>query len=327
MKKRALITGIGGMDGSYLADFLLSKGYEVYGLKKRAHTDENTNIKHIKDKIHIISGNMLNKASLVHAVEESQPGEIYNFAAQSSVGKSWNIPEYTHHVNGLATLNFLEVIKDSHKSIKFFQAGSSEMFGDATQELINEDSPFRPTSPYAISKLFAYWTTKIYRQSHNMFNVNGILFNHESERRGLGFVTRKITRGVARIKLGLTGHITLGNLDIERDWGYAPDYVEAMWLMMQQDQPDDYIVATGTSHSLRDFLDIAFKHIDIKNWEQYIRQDPKYMRPADIRVLRGDSTKARTKLNWQPQVSFEEMIKKMIDNDLNLLEENANLNN
>ena len=316
--KRALITGINGMDGSHLADFLLGKGYEVYGMERRSSSKNRTNTGHLEGKITFINGDLSDQNSLLRCVKESNPDEVYNLGSQSFVGESWNTPEQTSDVTGLGVLRVLEAIREYGKSIKFYQASTSEMFG-RMKNLANEDTPFYPRSPYGVAKLYGHWIAKNYRESYDMFNCCGILFNHESERRGIEFVTRKITDGVARIHLGLQDKIVLGNLDTKRDWGYAPDYVESMWTMLQQDEPDDYVVATGKTHSLGEFLDSAFQHIGITDWEKYVGQDERYMRPADVFYLAGDSTKAREELGWTPKTSFEEMIYKMVENDLRLL--------
>ena len=317
--KRALITGINGMDGSFLADFLLERGYEVYGMERRTSSPNRTNTKHLEGKITFINGDLTDQNSLVRCLKESDPDEVYNLASQSFVGESWNTPEQTGDVTGLGVLRVLEAIREYGKDIKFYQASTSEMFGRMVENPANENTPFYPRSPYGVAKLYGHWITKNYRESYNMFNVSGILFNHESERRGIEFVTRKITDGVARIHLGLQDYITLGNLDSKRDWGYSPDYVESMWLMMQQDKPDDYVIATGESHSIREFLDIAFNRIGIEYWSNYVSQAKKYMRPAEIDVLCGDSTKARERLGWLPKTSFEDMVSRMVTNDINLL--------
>tara|TARA_B100000674_G_scaffold487822_1_gene498773 strand:+ start:1715 stop:2677 length:963 start_codon:yes stop_codon:yes gene_type:complete len=317
--KTALITGINGMDGSHLADFLLSKNYKVCGVERRSSVKNRTNTKHLEGKITFLTGDLTDQNSLMRALKQSNPDEVYNLAAQSFVGESWNTPEQTSDVTGLGALRMLEAIREYGKSIKFYQASSSEMFGRMVENPAKETTPFYPRSPYGVSKLYAHWITKNYRESYEMFNCSGILFNHESERRGLEFVTRKITNGVAKIKLGIADSITLGNLDAKRDWGYAPDYVEAMWLMLQQDKPDDYIVATGETHSIREFLDIAFKEIGIDDWSSYVKQDARFMRPAEVDVLRGDSNKAKNLLGWKPKTSFENLVKIMIKNDLALL--------
>ena len=317
--KRALITGINGMDGSFLADFLLERGYEVYGMERRTSSPNRTNTKHLEGKITFVNGDLTDQNSLVRCLKESDPDEVYNLASQSFVGESWNTPEQTGDVTGLGVLRVLEAIREYGKDIKFYQASTSEMFGRMVENPANENTPFYPRSPYGVAKLYGHWITKNYRESYIMFNVSGILFNHESERRGIEFVTRKITDGVARIHLGLQDYITLGNLDSKRDWGYSPDYVESMWLMMQQDKPDDYVIATGKSHSIREFLDIAFNHIGIEYWSNYVLQAKKYMRPAEVAVLCGDSTKARDVLGWKRRTSFEEMVSRMVKNDIKLL--------
>ena len=319
MNKTALITGINGMDGSHLADLLLTKGYKVYGMERRSSNLNDINTKHLKDKIIILNGDMTDQNSLLRCIKESKPDEVYNLAAQSFVGESWNTPEQTSNVTGLGVLRVLEAIREYNPKIKFYQASSSEIFGRMVENPANENTPFYPRSPYGVAKLYGHWITKNYRESYNMFTCSGILFNHESERRGIEFVTRKISDGVAKIKLGLADHIILGNLDAKRDWGYAPDYVEAMWLMMQQETPDDYVIATGETYSIRDFLDVAFNHINIKDWSKYVKQDLKYMRPAEVDVLRGDFTKSKSKLKWIPKTSFVDLVQIMVNNDLNKL--------
>ena len=317
--KTALITGINGMDGSYLADFLLDKGYEVYGMERRTSSPNRTNTSHLEGKITFLNGDLGDQNSLFRVIKESDPDEIYNLGSQSFVGESWNTPEQTSDVTGLGVLRMLEAIREYGKKIKFYQASTSEMFGKMIENPANENTPFYPRSPYGVAKLYGHWMTKNYRESYDMFNVSGILFNHESERRGIEFVTRKITDGIARIHLGLQEHIILGNLDSKRDWGYAPDYVESMWLMMQQDKPDDYVIATGKAHSIREFLDVAFSCIDIQDWSKYVKHDSRYMRPAEVDVLCGDSSKAREKLGWTPRTSFKEMVKRMVNNDIEIL--------
>ena len=317
--KTAFITGINGMDGSHLADLLLTKGYKVYGMERRSSNINDVNTKHLKDKITILNGDITDQNSLLRCLKESNPDEVYNLAAQSFVGESWNTPEQTSNVTGLGVLRMLEAIREYNPKIKFYQASSSEMFGRMVENPARETTPFYPRSPYGVSKLYGHWITKNYRESYNMFACSGILFNHESERRGIEFVTRKISDGVARIKLGLANDITLGNLDAKRDWGYAPDYVEAMWMMLQQDTPEDYVIATGETHSIKDFLTEAFNHIGISNWSKYIKQDPRFMRPAEVDVLRGDYTKAKLEMEWIPNTSFKELVKKMVDNDLKIL--------
>ena len=319
MTKTALITGINGMDGSHLADLLLSKNYKVYGVERRSSSKNRTNTIHLENKITFLQGDLTDQNSLLRCLKESNPDEIYNLAAQSFVGESWNTPEHTSEVTGLGVLRILEAIREFNPKIKFYQASSSEMFGRMVENPANENTPFYPRSPYGVSKLYGHWITKNYRESYDMFACSGILFNHESEKRGIEFVTRKISDGVAKIKLGLADHIKLGNLDAKRDWGYAPDYVEAMWLMLQQESPDDYIVATGESHSIRDFLDVAFNHVGIKEWKSYIKQDKRFMRPSEVDHLIGDPSKIRKKLGWKPKTSFNDLVKKMVDNDLKLL--------
>ena len=319
MKKTALITGISGMDGSHLADFLLEKGYEVFGMERRSSYINNVNTAHLEGKITILNGDMTDQNSLLRCLKESKPDEVYNLAAQSFVGESWNTPEQTSNVTGLGVLRILEAIREFNPDIKFYQASSSEMFGRMVENPANENTPFYPRSPYGVSKLYGHWITKNYRESYDMFACSGILFNHESERRGIEFVTRKISDGVARIVHGLETHITLGNLEAKRDWGYAPDYVEAMWMMLQQPKADDYVVATGETHSIRDFLDVAFNFVGIDNWAQYIKQDPRFMRPAEVDVLRGDYAKAELEMNWKPKTNFTQLVEKMVKNDIELL--------
>jgi GDPmannose 4,6-dehydratase len=316
--KRALITGINGMDGSHLADLLLTKGYEVYGMERRSSWKNRINTAHLEGKITFIHGDLTDQNSLLRCLKESDPDEVYNLASQSFVGESWNTPEQTGDVTGLGVLRVLEAIREYGKPIKFYQASTSEMFGKM-EKFANEDTKFYPRSPYGVAKLYGHWITTNYRESYDMFNCCGILFNHESERRGIEFVTRKITDGIARIHLGLQDKIMLGNLDSKRDWGYSPDYVESMWLMLQQDEPDDYVVATGEVHSIGEFLDVAFNEVGINRWDKYIGQDPRFMRPADVFYLAGDSTKAREELGWKPKTSFEELVSKMVDNDIKLL--------
>jgi GDPmannose 4,6-dehydratase len=320
MKKRALITGINGMDGSHLADFLLEKDYEVFGMERRSSVKIRTNTKHLEGKIEFLSGDLTDQNSLFRCLKLSNPDEVYNLAAQSFVGESWNTPEQTSDVTALGALRMLEAIRefDTSKKVKFYQASSSEMFGRMVENPARETTPFYPRSPYGVAKLYAHWITKNYRESYGMFNCSGILFNHESERRGIEFVTRKITDGVSKIHLGLADHISLGNLDAKRDWGYAPDYVEVMWLMLQNESPDDYVVSTGETHSIRDFLDVAFSLIGVDDWSNYVRQDPRFMRPAEVDVLRGDSKKAREVLNWTPKTTFKELVKIMVENDIKL---------
>ena len=315
--KTALITGINGMDGSHLADFLLEKDYTVFGMERRSSSKNRINTSHLESKITFINGDLTDQNSLLRCLKESDPDEIYNLASQSFVGESWNTPEQTGDVTGLGVLRVLEAIREYGKPIKFYQASTSEMFGKM-ENFANEDTPFYPRSPYGVAKLYGHWITTNYRESYDMFNCCGILFNHESERRGIEFVTRKITDGVAKIHLGLQDKIILGNLDTKRDWGYAPDYVESMWLMLQQDEPNDYVVATGEIHSLRELLVTAFGAIGITDWEKYVGQDERYMRPADVFYLAGNSSKAREMLGWKPKTSFEDLVRIMVRNDLAL---------
>lgn len=320
-KKRVLITGINGMDGSHLADFLLDKNYEIFGIERRSSVKNRTNTFHLEGKINFINGDLTDQNSLLRCLKISEPHEVYNLAAQSFVGESWNTPEQTSDVTGLGALRMLEAIRefDPKNSIKFYQASSSEMFGRMVENPANENTPFYPRSPYGVAKLYAHWITKNYRESYGMFNCSGILFNHESERRGLEFVTRKITEGVAKISLGLADKITLGNLEAKRDWGYAPDYIEAMWLMMQLEEPDDFVIATGETHSIREFLDEAFSVIEIKDWSKYVVQDQKFMRPAEVDVLRGNPEKAKKLLNWEPKTSFKQLVDIMIKSDVKII--------
>ena len=317
--KRALITGINGMDGSHLADLLLEKGYKVFGMERRTSSPNRINTKHLEGKITFLHGDLTDQNSLLRCLKEAQPDELYNLGSQSFVGESWNTPEQTSDVTGLGVLRMLEAIREYGAPVRFYQASSSEMFGRMVENPAKESTPFYPRSPYGVSKLYGHWITKNYRESYDMFACSGILFNHESERRGIEFVTRKISDGVARIFLGLEKKIILGNLDAKRDWGYAPDYVEAMWLMLQQERPFDYVIASGETHSIREFLDIAFQHIGIIDWEKYVGQDERYMRPAEVDVLRGDSTLAQAALKWKPKTSFLDLVGKMVSNDIKLL--------
>jgi GDPmannose 4,6-dehydratase len=319
-KKRALITGINGMDGSHLTEFLLSKDYEVFGVERRKATEDRTNLVNIADKIHFMKGDLADQNSLVRCLKEAQPHEIYNLAAQSFVEDSWDTPEVIANTTGVGVLRMLEAIREyGDKNIRFYQASSSEMFGKMVENPANESTPFYPRSPYGIAKLFGHWTCKNYRESYGMFNCSGILFNHESERRGKQFVTRKITHGVAKIHLGLADNLALGNLESSRDWGYAPDYVEGMWMMLQQSEPDDYVLATGETRTIRELLNEAFNYIGIKDWYKYIIKDEKFFRPAEVDVLRGDASKAQEKLGWKSKTSFQEMITKMVENDIKLI--------
>ena len=320
MRKRALITGIGGMDGSHLAELLLSKDYEVFGIERRKATEDRTNVQHISDKITFLKGDLADQNSLVRSLKESEPHEVYNLAAQSFVEDSWDTPEVIANTTGVGVLRMLEAIREyGSKDIRFYQASSSEMFGKMVENPANENTPFYPRSPYGIAKLFGHWTSKNYRESYGMYNCSGILFNHESERRGKQFVTRKITHGIAKIYLGLADTLALGNLEASRDWGYAPDYVEGMWMMLQQDQPDDYVLATGETRTIRELLDVAFSCVGISDWTRYVIKDEKFYRPAEVDVLRGDYSKANNILGWKPKTTFQEMIQRMVKNDINLL--------
>ncbi|MCD1296100.1 GDP-mannose 4,6-dehydratase [Methanocella sp. CWC-04] len=321
MSKRALITGITGQDGSYLAELLLKKNYEVYGLVRRTSNVSTSRIDHILDKINIVIGDMCDQSSLIHVMKECEPDEIYNLAAQSFVGSSWSQPLYTGDVTALGVTRLLEAIKINELDAKFYQASSSEMYGKVQETPQTEKTPFYPRSPYAVAKLYGHWITVNYRESFDMFACSGILFNHESPRRGIEFVTRKISDGVARIYHGLQDELKLGNLDAKRDWGFAGDYVEAMWLMLQQEKPDDYVVATGETHTVREFCEIAFEAAGL-DWEKYVKVDPRFMRPAEVELLLGDSTKARKALGWEPKVSFKELARMMVKSDIELVERN-----
>jgi GDPmannose 4,6-dehydratase len=321
MSKRALITGITGQDGSYLAELLLTKGYDVYGLVRRTSTVNSSRIEHILDKIQLIPGDMADESSLINAIRLSKPDEVYNLAAQSFVGSSWTQPIFTGDVTGLGVTRLLEAIRISGQGTKFYQASSSEMFGKVHETPQSEMTPFHPRSPYAVSKLYGHWAALNYRESYGMFNSCGILFNHESPRRGIEFVTRKISNGVARIYHGLDSELKLGNLDAKRDWGYAGDYVKAMWMMLQRDEPGDYVVATGETHSVREFCEIAFDTAGL-DWEKYVKVDPAFMRPAEVDTLKGDSSRAEKELGWKPEVSFKELVRMMVENDMGLYRDN-----
>lgn len=314
----ALITGITGQDGSYLAEFLLEKGYDVIGMVRRSSTVTWERIEHIKDQISIVQGDLHDQSSLLNLVKEAQPSEIYNLAAQSFVPTSWNQPTLTGEVTGLGVARMLEVIRIVNPDIRFYQASSSEMFGKVREVPQKEDTPFYPRSPYGVAKVYGHWITVNYRESYDLFAVSGILFNHESPRRGLEFVTRKITDAVARIKLGLADQLALGNLDSRRDWGYAKDYVRAMWLMLQLDAPDDFVVGTGETHSVRDFCQAAFSHVGL-NYEDFVVQDPRFYRPAEVDLLVSDPGKAKKVLGWEPTVNFEELVSLMVEADLERL--------
>jgi GDPmannose 4,6-dehydratase len=316
--RTALVTGITGQDGSYLAEFLLSKGYRVVGMTRRSSTDAYERISHLLDRIEILSGDLLDQSSMTAIIAQTQPHEVYNLAAQSFVPTSWSQPVLTGEFTGLGVTRILEAIRHVDPKIRFYQASSSEMFGKVTQVPQNETTPFYPRSPYGVAKAYGHWITVNYRESYDLFAVSGILFNHESERRGLEFVTRKISDGVARIKLGMLDKLRLGNLDAQRDWGFAGDYVRAMWLMLQQDVPDDFVIATGRAHKVSDFCKLAFRAVDL-NWKDYVAVDPRFYRPAEVDHLIGDPSKARRVLGWQPETGFEELVETMVRADLDRL--------
>ncbi len=320
MKKRALITGITGQDGSYLAEFLLKQDYDVYGLIRRTSTLNFERIRHIQDQIHLVSGDMHDQTSLTRALSQVQPVEVYNLAAQSFVPASWDQPVLTGDVTALGVTRMLDAIRTINPEIRFYQASSSEMFGKVREVPQKETTPFYPRSPYGVAKVYGHWITVNYRESYNLHATSGILFNHESPRRGFEFVTRKVSEHVAKIKLGLTHELRMGNYEARRDWGFAGDYVQAMWLMLQQDTPDDYVVATGSTHSVERLLEVAFSCLDL-DWKNYTVQDELYMRPAEVDLLVGDPSKAGQVLGWEPQVSFEELIQMMVEADYQLLKE------
>ncbi|MCL6649800.1 MAG: GDP-mannose 4,6-dehydratase [Chloroflexi bacterium] len=318
-RRRAMITGVTGQDGSYLAEILLAKGYEVIGLIRRSSTVNFERISHIQDKITLVPFDLLDFYSIVHALREYQPHEVYNLAAQSFVQTSFTQPVLTGETTALGVTRILDAIRVVDPTIRFYQASSSEMFGKVVETPQTEKTPFYPRSPYGVAKVYGHWITVNYRESYGLHATSGILFNHESERRGLEFVTRKITHGVARIKLGLDRTLVLGNLEARRDWGYAPDYVEAMWLMLQQDEPDDYVIATGETHSVREFAELAFAHVGL-DYRDYVVQDPRFMRPAEVDLLVGNAAKARARLGWAPRTTFQELVRRMVDADLALLQ-------
>lgn len=331
MAKKALITGITGQDGSYLAEFLLQKGYEVHGIIRRSSSFNTGRLEDIYQdphlpnaKLHLHYGDLTDGSALNQLLKSIRPDEIYHLGAQSHVRVSFDIPEYTGDVTGLGTLRLLDAIRESGVKTRFYQASSSEMFGRVQETPQNEKTPFYPRSPYGCAKVFAYWMTVNYREAYNIFACNGILFNHESPRRGETFVTRKISRSVARIKLGLEKDLYLGNLDARRDWGYAPEYVEAMWLMLQQSAPDDYVIATGETHSVREFVEEAFAHVGLK-WTDYVKMDPRYLRPSEVDLLIGNASKAQQILNWKPKVKFKELVQLMVDADLKLAERDRDI--
>lgn len=318
MTKSALITGITGQDGSYLAELLLEKGYKVFGLRRRTSVPIMENIEHIKNQIQFIDGDLLDLSSLINAVKIANPDEVYNLAAQSFVGTSWEQPILTGQVTGIGVTNMLEAVRIAKPDAKFYQASSSEMFGKVVETPQKETTPLYPRSPYGVAKVYGHWITTNYRESFNMFACSGILFNHESPRRGVEFVTRKVTDAVARIKLGLQSELRMGNLDSKRDWGFAGDYVKAMWLMLQQDTPDDYVISTGETHTVQELVEIAFGHVGL-NWRNYVVVDPKFVRPAEVDLLLGDCSKAKDELGWALEVEFKQLVEMMVDNDLELV--------
>jgi GDPmannose 4,6-dehydratase len=319
MSKRALVTGITGQDGSYLAELLLEKGYEVHGMVRRASTEKFDRIEHLRDTITLHQGDLLDQRSLVDTLRASKPDEIYNLAAMSFVGLSWQQPTLTADFTGVGVTRILEAMREAAPEARFYQASSSEMFGKVREVPQNEDTPLYPRSPYGVAKVYGHFITVNYRESYDLHATSGILFNHESPRRGLEFVTRKVTWHAAAIKHGLRDKLALGNLDAKRDWGYAKDYVEAMWLMLQQDEADDFVIATGETHTVRECVQVAFDEAGLGDWEQYVEIDPQFVRPAEVDLLIGDPTKAKEKLGWTPATSFEELIRLMVRADLELL--------
>lgn len=318
MTKKALITGITGQDGSYLAEFLLEKGYEVYGMVRRTSTVYYERIQHIQDDLNLVQGDLSDQTSLNSAMRSIQPDEVYNLGAQSFVPTSWNQPVFTGEITALGVTRMLDAIHSVKPDTKFYQASSSEMFGKVREVPQSEETPFYPRSPYGVAKVYGHWITVNYRESYDLFACSGILFNHESPRRGLEFVTRKVSYNVAKIKLGMSDEIRMGNLDAQRDWGYAGDYVQAMWMMLQQDTPEDFVVATGKTHSVQRLLEVAFSCVDL-DWQNYTVQDEQFMRPAEVDLLVGDPTKAHAKLGWEPEVSFEQLIQMMVEGDIERL--------
>ena len=320
--KTALITGVTGQDGSYLADFLLAQGYRIVGMVRRSSTVTFDRIRHIQDKIEVVQGDLLDLTSLVDILREYRPSEVYNLAAQSFVPTSWKQPVLTGEFTALGVTRMLEAVRMVDPSVRFYQASSSEMFGKVQEVPQTEKTPFYPRSPYGVAKVYGHWITVNYRESYNLFACSGILFNHESPRRGLEFVTRKVTHSVAKIKLGLANQVRLGNLESKRDWGYAPDYVRAMWLMLRQDHPDDYVVATGETHSIRELCQVAFEHVGL-DWQKYVVVDPIFIRPAEVDHLIGNAEKAGRVLGWEPSVTFKQLIELMVDADLEALQKNG----
>lgn len=317
MPRRALITGITGQDGAYLAKFLVEKGYTVFGTFRRLSTPNFWRLQYLDiiDRVNLIPADLLDSASLVEAIKISEPDEVYHLAAQSFVGASFEQPIGTGEITGLGVTRILEAIRQINPKIKFYQASTSELYGEGAPEVQTEDTPFRPASPYAAAKLYGYWITKIYREAYGMFACNGILFNHESPLRGLEFVTRKISNAVAQIALGIKKKLKLGNLEAKRDWGYAPEYVESMWLMLQQDEPDDYVIATNEAHSVKEFVEKAFRVVDL-DWQRYVEVDKRFLRPLDVNFLQGDYSKAKLKLGWEPRVKFNALVEIMVKEDL-----------
>ncbi len=314
----ALVTGITGQDGSYLAELLLGKGYEVVGVVRRTSHDSYERIGHLLDRLSIVPADLLDQHSLTSVIRDVKPDEIYNLAAQSFVPTSWTQPVLTGEFTALGVTRILEAVRLAHPEARYYQASSSEMFGKAAETPQRESTPFYPRSPYGVAKVYGHWITVNYRESYGIYAVSGILFNHESPRRGLEFVTRKVTDGVARIKLGISDKLRLGNLDAKRDWGYAGDYVEAMWLMLQQDGPDDYVIGSGQTKSVRDLVEVAFGHVGLA-WQEYVEVDPAFIRPAEVEILLADPTKAKTELGWRPKVGFEELVRMMVDSDMERL--------
>lgn len=315
---RALVTGITGQDGSYLAEFLLDKGYEVYGMVRRSSVENFNRIEHIRDKLKFVQADLLDQLSIIDAIKESRPDEIYNLGAMSFVPTSWKQPVLTGEFTGLGVTRMLEAARHMNKNVKFYQASSSEMFGKVREVPQNENTPFYPRSPYGVAKVYGHYMTVNYRESYDMFACSGILFNHESPRRGLEFVTKKVTYGAAKIKLGLADSLCLGNLDAKRDWGYAKDYIEAMWLMLKQDTPEDYVISTGETHSVKEWVEASFKCLDL-DWEKYVKIDKSFIRPVDVDLLVGDSSKAEKKLGWKTKVNFNGLVKIMVEYDYNYL--------
>lgn len=322
--KKAFVTGMTGQDGPYLAKLLLEKGYQVYGLVKRYSNPNLDNIKFlgIENNIELITGDITDENSMNHLVKSIRPNEFYNLAAQSFVGASWDLNKVTTEVNSIGPLNILNAIQSNSPTTKFYQASTSEMYGNSNGEMQDENTTFKPRSPYGVSKLYAHWMTINFRESYSIHASSGILFNHESPIRGKEFVTRKVTDGIAQIKLGLQDKIVLGNLDAKRDWGFAGDFVEAMWMMVQQDQPGDYVISTGIQHSITDLLNIGFNHVGINDWKKYVESDPRFKRPAELHSLCGDSSKAKKVLGWEPKTNFETLIKEMVDADLERWQKN-----